>query len=187
MIEEYTSSLQKTISDFDVQDFYEIVDIIETAIERGNRIFIAGNGGNAATASHITCDLQKSLNGVKIISLCDNMAIITAWSNDFDFNDAYAEEIARLAEKGDVFIALSASGTSTNMINAIEVASAHGVITLGISGALPDSRKVSPGNTLAVITNHAFIIPSDDMQIIEDATLILGHMIFRELLKRQKY
>src|SRR5438067_13487819 len=102
-----------------------ILQILEAAYHNGHRVFIMGNGGSAATASHFALDLAKNtiMPGaprLKAISLTDHVPLITAWSNDTAYEHIFAEQLANMIEPGDVVVGISASGNSPNVINAMK-------------------------------------------------------------------
>ncbi|MFA5037947.1 MAG: SIS domain-containing protein [Candidatus Izemoplasmatales bacterium] len=176
---EYQELLMTAIDSLDLEMLDKIVLEICGAIQYDQRIFFIGNGGNSTTASHIACDLQKGLSeelSVKALSLCDNIALLTAWSNDKDFKFVYSEQIYQLSQPSDMLIALSGSGNSPNILEAVDAAKKLRVTTIGISGF--------DGGKLAKEVHHPLVIDSDDMQIVEDVTLTIGHIIYREVLHR---
>src|SRR5437868_3446621 len=121
-------------------DLQAVLSILEEAYHNGHRIFVMGNGGSAATASHFALDLAKNtiMPGaprLKAISLTDHVPLITAWSNDTHYEHIFAEQLANLIEPGDVVIGISASGNSLNVINAIRLAKQYRAYTVGLLGA----------------------------------------------------
>src|SRR5881398_1436562 len=117
-----------------------VLQLLEEAYYSGHRIFIMGNGGSAATASHFALDLAKNTimlgaPRVKAISLTDHVPLITAWSNDTAYEHIFSEQLANLIEPGDVVLGISASGNSLNVINAIRLAKACKATTVGLLGA----------------------------------------------------
>src|SRR2546421_5028105 len=118
----------------------EILALLEETYRQGRRIFIMGNGGSAATASHFALDLAKNtiMPGaprVKAISLTDHVPLITAWSNDTAYEYIFAEQLANMIEPGDLVIGISASGNSLNLINALRLAKGMRGYTVGLLGA----------------------------------------------------
>src|ERR1700687_934314 len=117
-----------------------VLRLLEEAYRNGRRIFIMGNGGSAATASHFALDLAKNtiMPGVprlKAISLTDHVPLITAWSNDIAYEHIFAEQLANMIEPGDVAIGISTSGNSPNVINALRLARECQASTIGLLGA----------------------------------------------------
>jgi len=159
----------------------ELVTIIFEAYRNNRRIFIFGNGGGSATSSHFACDLAKGTAfpgkpRLKVICLSDNVPLITAWANDTDYTNTFGEQLKNLVEKNDVVIGLSGSGMSPNVINAFRVANNADAISVLLSGF--------GGGDAAVIADNSIIVPSRDMQQIEDIHLMLCHIIFRMVRSR---
>jgi D-sedoheptulose 7-phosphate isomerase len=142
--------------------------------ERGNVVFIVGNGGSAATASHMACDLCKGTRGqgpptFRAMALTDNVSLITAWANDAAYDRIFAEQFASLAAPGDLLVAISASGNSPNILAVANTARAAGVASLGLTGRT--------GGRLAPAVDLAIHVPSDRIEIVEDAHLIVAHSL----------
>jgi D-sedoheptulose 7-phosphate isomerase len=157
----------------------EISAMVLDAYKTGKQVFVIGNGGSAATASHLCCDLQKSvsLDGgkqFKVMSLTDNVPVMTAWANDFEYEDIFARQLSTWVQPGDLVIAISGSGNSKNVIKAVEVGNESGAVTIGFSGF--------DGGKLAKTALHNVIVPSNDMQHIEDLHMVFSHLIFRYVL-----
>lgn len=158
----------------------KISRLLLDAYQTGKQVFIIGNGGSAATASHLACDLQKSIGlegkkRFKVMSLTDNIPIMTAWANDFEYCDIFSGQLRTWLEAGDLVLALSGSGNSPNVIKAIEVANEMGAVTIGMSGY--------EGGKLAEVAQHSIVVPSDNMQHIEDAHMVFSHLVFRYILE----
>src|SRR5712691_11011466 len=118
----------------------KVLLLLEHAYLNGSRIFIMGNGGSAATASHFALDLAKNTIApgaprLKAISLTDHVPLITAWSNDTAYEHVFAEQLATMIEPGDVTIGISTSGNSPNVINALQLAKQTRAFTIGLLGA----------------------------------------------------
>jgi D-sedoheptulose 7-phosphate isomerase len=136
-------------------------------------VFIVGNGGSAATASHFANDLAKLTRRddapfMRIIALTDNVPLITAWANDESYEGVFSHQLETLVEKGDVLVAFSGSGNSPNVLQAIETAKEHGASTIGVTGF--------EGGKLASMVDTCVIVPANSMQLIEDVHLMLGHV-----------
>jgi D-sedoheptulose 7-phosphate isomerase len=147
------------------------------AYEQNRTIFLFGNGGSAALASHFACDLAKGLVGAserqkrfRVLALTDNMPLITAWANDSCYENIFAEQLRNFVEPGDIAFAISGSGNSTNVLRALEVAHESGALNIGLTGF--------QGGELKSLCNICIVIPSDNMQIIEDLHLSVSHAIF---------
>jgi D-sedoheptulose 7-phosphate isomerase len=141
---------------------------------RAGIVFIAGNGGSAATASHMACDLVKGTrrNGpptFRAMALTDNASLITAWANDVGYDHVFAEQFASLAGASDLLVAISASGNSANILAVIETARSIGIPSLGLTGR--------QGGQLARAVDLVIRVPSDRIEIVEDAHLIVAHSL----------
>jgi len=153
------------------------------AYDQGHTVFTFGNGGSAALASHFACDLGKGtligLNGsrrFRVIALTDNLPLITAWANDNSYDDIFAEQLRNLAVIGDVAFAISGSGNSGNVLGALEVARSLGCTTMGITGYA--------GGKMKDLCDYCVIVPSDNMQVIEDFHLSVCHALFTSICRR---
>jgi D-sedoheptulose 7-phosphate isomerase len=177
-INTYFSDLQEMVRTLSQSNLQEIVDVLEETYHQGRRIFIMGNGGSAATASHFALDLAKNtiIPGaprVKAISLTDHVPLITAWSNDTAYEHIFAEQLANMIEQGDAVIGISASGNSLNIINAIHVAKASHATTIGMLGA--------KGGKIKHMVDAYVLAPGQNIEQEEDAHLILAHIITRHM------
>lgn len=144
-------------------------------------IFVVGNGGSAATSSHFVCDLAKgTINGsgkrCRAISLNDNMPLLTAYANDVSYDDVFSGYLQNLAGSGDVLVAFSGSGNSPNIIKALRAARQCGATTIGVTGF--------EGGQMRAIVDHCIVVPSNSMQHIEDAHMIIAHVMFLGLCLR---
>lgn len=153
----------------------ELINILVKARDNFNVIFIMGNGGSASTASHFVGDLSKGAiakdkSRFKAIGLTDNIPNMTQWGNDVSYSSIFVEQLKNLLEYKNIVIGISGSGESKNIINAINYANTKGAFTIGISG-------YSKNNSLNKVSKFFIHIPTDTMQIFEDISLILEHMI----------
>lgn len=144
-------------------------------------VYIFGNGGSAALASHCACDLGKGtvVNGQKrfrVLALTDNVPLLTAWANDTRYEDVFAEQLRSFLHKNDVAFAISGSGNSQNILNALEVAREVGALTIGLTGF--------QGGKMKPLCDFCMVIPSENMQVIEDIHLSVTHSIFTGLRER---
>ena len=160
------------------------LDLIAVTFRTGRRILIAGNGGSAATASHMMCDLAKTTLGkgkslstkrLKAIALTDNVPAITAWGNDVSYDVIFAEQLRNLAEPGDLLIVISASGNSPNILAALEAARDLGVNTLGLLGF--------DGGRAKEMCDWSVVVPSPthNYGIVEDAHCTVMHWLTEQL------
>lgn len=167
---------------------FSIVDAVATqlldACEKGQTAYLFGNGGSAALASHFACDLGKGIGHYspgprfKAVSLVDNAALMTAWANDQSYEDVFAEPLTALARPGDVAIAISASGNSRNVLCGLEAARVGGARTIGFGGF--------NGGKMKAFCDTCIVVPSNNMQIIEDMHLSVAHTIFTIMVNFRK-
>jgi len=177
-IDTYFSDLQEMVRAISQVHLQEILVLLEETYRQGRRIFIMGNGGSAATASHFALDLAKNtiMAGaprVKAISLTDHVPLITAWSNDTAYEHIFAEQLANMIEPGDLVIGISASGNSLNVINALKVAKKSRAATIGLLGAR--------GGQIKQMVDAYVLAPGQNIEQEEDAHLILAHIITRHM------
>jgi D-sedoheptulose 7-phosphate isomerase len=155
-----------------------IVDALMQAYESSRMIYLFGNGGSAALASHFACDLGKgAANGsgqrFRVLALTDNVPLMTAWANDACYEDIFAEQLMTFVRPDDIALAISGSGNSPNVIKALKVARDKGAFTIGLGGF--------QGGKMKDLCDLCMIVPSDNMQIIEDLHLSVAHAIFSAL------
>jgi len=163
------------------------VELIEATVEQihlarinQRQVFITGNGGSAATASHFACDLGKNtvMAGVprlRVQALNDNMAFFSACANDYGYDTVFAEQLTNFVQPEDVVLAISASGNSANVLKAVQVARTCGAFTIGWSGY--------QGGKLAKMVDLPIVIPSDSIEQIEDIHLMMAHMVTMSVRK----
>ena len=176
--QDYLKSVSDVLLQVPREPIQEIIAILKKARAERRRIFIFGNGGSAATASHITVDMIKSTVRTdqprfKILCLNDSIPIVTAYSNDVNYDVIFAEPLAALAEPGDVAIAVSGSGNSPNVLCAMDKAKEIDMTRIALTGYA--------GGKLKDKSDVCVIVPSDSMQVIEDVHLAILHSIFLAL------
>jgi len=174
----YFNGLRGAIEAIPMEAVQEIIQILLKAYHEDKNIFIMGNGGSAATASHFSCDLGKStaVDGKKrfrVISLTENVSLLTAWANDSHYENAFVEQLRNLIRVGDVVIGISTSGNSPNVLNAIEYANSKRAITIGLTGF--------SGGKLKDMVRLCLIVPSFSVQHTEDVHHTLHHLISMHL------
>ncbi len=174
----YFAELEQMMRAISLSDLKRVLGILEEGYHNGHRIFVMGNGGSAATASHFALDLSKNtiMPGaprVKAISLTDHVPLITAWSNDTHYEHIFAEQLANMIEPGDVVIGISASGNSANVINAVKLARQNRAATIGLLGA--------KGGKLKEMVDACVLAPGQNIEQEEDAHMILTHVITRHM------
>lgn len=174
----YLKDLQTLFDNLDLSQLEKIEKTLISAYKNKDHIFIIGNGGSASTASHLTCDLAKTVIahkgdsrrlGFKTICLAENIPLITAWSNDVDYECIFEEQLKNLANKNDVLIAISASGNSPNIINCAKAAKELGMSIIGLTGF--------GGGKLAKIADTALVVDSYEYGPVEDIHLVISHIL----------
>ena len=178
-------SLQTTLRDYwdevaDVAAAIDLTDLERAAVmlltcqARGRVVFVIGNGGSAATASHFACDLSKGTRRdgpptFHVVSLTDNVPLLTAWANDSGYDRVFSEQLTALARPGDLLVAISASGNSPNVVAAVDAARSCGMSVVSLSGR--------SGGRLAHLVDVLVNVPSDTIEVVEDAHLIVAHSL----------
>lgn len=173
-IKRYLEEEIKVLKAINVDDLNSLMDEINKAREKGATIFICGNGGSAATASHYCCDFNKGVSGcsdknTNFVCLSDNIATITAIANDISYDEIFSYQLKSRMKKHDVLFVISGSGNSKNIVKAMEVAKAKGNKILGLCGY--NGGKVKEMSDVSVHVNI------DNMQIVEDVHMIIDHCL----------
>lgn len=182
-IEHYIEQVTQTLSHLPLDRIQDVVEVLLSANYVGSTVFIVGNGGSAATASHFACDLAKGTitpgrPRFRVTALTDNVPLMTAWSNDVAYEDLFVEQLRSLMRRGDVLVGISGSGNSPNVLKAVELARQSGGVTLGFSGF--------EGGELSEMVDIPVVVPSQCMEQIEDVHLTLCHLVCTELRERMK-
>src|SRR5947209_5153143 len=177
-INRYFTELEQMIRAISLSHLERVLRLLEEAYLDGHRIFIMGNGGSAATASHLALDLAKNTivpgaPRLKAISLTDHVPLITAWSNDIAYEHIFSEQLANMIEPGDVVIGISTSGNSPNVINALNLAKQYRATTVGLLGA--------KGGKMKDMVDAYVLAPGQNIEQEEDAHMILAHVITRHM------
>ena len=173
-IRKYLNEVRQVLERVPVVDIRRVIDALMRAHLQDTQIFIMGNGGSAATASHFANDLNKAASSdgkrrFRAIALTDNVPLLTAWGNDLSYDDVFVEQLKNLYYDGAVVIGISGSGNSGNVLKALQFARSRGGTTIGFVGY--------QGGKLKGIVDECIIVPSNCMQQIEDAHLVLEHLI----------
>jgi D-sedoheptulose 7-phosphate isomerase len=177
-VNSYFGSLSLTAKKLPFETIDQIASVLLGAYDAGHMVYLFGNGGSAALASHFACDLSKgTLNGTgkrfRVLALTDNVPLMTAWANDSRYEDIFAEQLANLVRADDVAFAISGSGNSPNVLRALAVAREAGAITVGLSGF--------QGGKMKELCDVCMVVPSDNMQIIEDLHVCAAHALFTSI------
>jgi D-sedoheptulose 7-phosphate isomerase len=173
-IQHYLAGVQQTLDLLPQDSIRAAIETLHAARLAKRTVFIMGNGGSASTASHFVCDLAKNTRApgqpdFRVLGLADNMAIFSAYGNDEGYHNVFARQLATFVEAGDVVIAISTSGNSPNVLEAVGVAREAGAYTIGLTGF--------DGGTLASLVDLELHVPSSRIEQVEDIHLILEHLI----------
>lgn len=177
----YLNQMASLLHTLSIEDVENATELLWDNYQSGRRTVFCGNGGSAATASHLPADFQKNmyLHGGKpweCLSLVDSIPLLTAWSNDTEYANVFAAQAKTWLRPGDLLVAVSGSGNSPNILAAVEAAHEAGAITLGWSGF--------GGGKLAKLARHNVVVYSDNMQMVEDVHMVVGHLIYSALRDR---
>jgi len=183
----YVAELKSVLDNLPMDQIARAADIIFACYQADHTVFTFGNGGSGALASHLVADLGKgthfpgpkemaSVRRMKALAVTDNMPMITAWANDTRYEDIFMRQIENFLQPGDVALAISGSGNSPNVLKALEFARSAGATTIGLGGF--------GGGKMKALLDCPIIVPSYNMQQVEDAHVIIAHMIFLDLKRR---
>ena len=143
------------------------------ALQIGRKILFIGNGGSASDAQHLAAEIvgrfEKDRSGLAAIALTTDSSTLTSIANDYGFDSVFSRQVEALAQKGDVLVAISTSGNSQNIVNAVEAARAKGATTVGLLG--------KDGGSVKGLVDHALIVPSDNTARIQEAHILIGHIL----------
>jgi D-sedoheptulose 7-phosphate isomerase len=171
----YFAGLRTLLDHMPLSSIDNVADLLVKAYDDGRTIFLFGNGGSAALASHLACDLGKgtrngSAKRFHALALTDNVPLISAWANDSAYEDVFAEQLSNFVKPNDVAFAISGSGNSPNVLRALEAARAALATTIGLTGY--------DGGRMKNLCDVCMIVPSENMQHIEDLHLCAAHALF---------
>lgn len=178
-IREYYATLSKTMQELDYKEISKAMEALINCYENGGTVYVFGNGGSSATASHMVCDFNKGVSFKKskkfnFICLSDNTPILTALANDFSYEDVFAYQIEKILNPNDLVLAISGSGNSKNIIKAVDVAKKQGVKVIGMTGY--------DGGELYKLSDYHLHAPINDMMKAEDIHMSFDHMMATILL-----
>ena len=180
---EYLDRVCREIRRLDLRQVEVLSDLIEDAYHAGRFVFICGNGGSGANASHLCEDLAKctlrdfeNQKRLKVLSLTDNAPWMMAVANDLAYDRIFVEQLKNLASPGDMLLAISGSGNSPNVLKAVAWANQTGMVTVGITGF--------GGGKLKSLAQHNFHVGIDDMGIVESLHLVVFHWIIDDIYRR---
>ncbi len=177
----YLEYLAELLAQVDTAEVAEFIEQILQARARGATIYFIGNGGSAATASHFANDLAIGTRSwdepFKVISLCDNAAVVTAIANDNGYDKIFLQQLQVLAQPGDLLVAISASGNSENIVKGIEYANANEMVTIGLTAF--------DGGALRKTAKYGVHIPTGKGEYgpAEDLHMVLDHLVGAYLMR----
>ena len=177
----YFEYLKEIFDKIDLSEIEAFIETILSARERGATIFFIGNGGSAATASHFANDLAFGTNDYKkpfkVMSIVDNVPVITALGNDYGYDDIFIRQLKVYASKGDILVGISASGNSQNVISTFEYASSAGIRTVSLTAF--------SGGKIREMADQGVHIPTNNKEYgqAEDLHMILDHLIGNYLMR----
>ena len=174
MLRDYWDEVADIATEIDLESLEQVALMLLACQARGQVVFVVGNGGSAATASHFACDLSKGTRRdgpptFHVVSLTDNVALLTAWANDSGYDRVFSEQLQTLGRAGDVLVVISASGNSPNVIAAVETARSIGMSVVGLTGRT--------GGLLTHLVDVVVNVPSDRIEVVEDAHLVVAHSL----------
>jgi D-sedoheptulose 7-phosphate isomerase len=183
-VADYLTRLKLILDDVDVNIVSDIIDTLEETVVNNSRIYIIGNGGSSATASHMANDLgagglrRRDIVNFDVISLADNSPVITAVANDIGYENIFYMQMRGIINPTDVVIAISCSGDSTNIIKAVDYAQTIGCKIIGITGF--------NGGHLKKVSDINFHVdaPKNEYGLVEDVHMILDHIIYSYYIQR---
>jgi D-sedoheptulose 7-phosphate isomerase len=183
--ENYLEKLKSLLDSIDKSVVKDIFDTIVGTVEKGSRIYVIGNGGSSAIASHMVNDLgcglrRREIISLDITSLADNTPVCTAISNDLGYENIFYMQLLNILKKDDVLIAISSSGNSLNIIKAVEFAKGVGATVIGLTGF--DGGKLKK---LADISFH-IESPLQEYGLVEDTHMILDHILHSYFMEEKR-
>lgn len=182
LFKDYIKNVNSTIEALDEKPISDLIKLLHKAYIEDKMVFVIGNGGSAANASHFAQDLAKGTRKdteqpkrIKALSLTDNLPFITALGNDDGYDTIFEQQLRTFAKDGDILICISGSGNSPNIIKAASWAKTNKLIIVGITGF--------DGGKLMKLSNYSIHVPVNDMYISESIHSIIFHYVLVELNK----
>ncbi|MEO5928403.1 MAG: SIS domain-containing protein [Candidatus Kapaibacterium sp.] len=180
---DYTEYVGRALGSVDTAEVEKLIESIFEAYRSGATVFVIGNGGSAANASHFAQDLAKGTcssmeqeRRIRALSLTDNIAFFSALGNDEGYDQVFVQQLRTFYRPGDLLVSISGSGNSPNVLRAVEFANANGMKTIGITGF--------SGGKLKDMVHEQVHVPLDDMCTAESIHSIVFHYVILELQKR---
>jgi D-sedoheptulose 7-phosphate isomerase len=181
-VAQYFHHLARLMAESPHIEIDEIITVLQRAFEEERTVFVFGNGGSASSASHMVSDMNKGLGDarrekrMKVMSLTDNVPLLTACANDHGYETVFSEQLKNFVQPGDVAFAISCSGDSANVLLALTTARQAGAFTVGLAGF--------SGGAMKDLCDVCAIVPSENMQMIEDVHHAMLHAMFTVLRER---
>lgn len=177
-VKSYLSEVCQLLERVSPEAIAQVITLLLEANRRQCQLFLMGNGGSAATASHFACDLGKgTIVGdqprFRVSALTDNVPLMTAWGNDTSYDNIFAQQLAGLVQPGDLVVGISGSGNSPNVLNAIRLARSRGAVTVGLTGF--------DGGRLGRLVDYNLHVPSTCMEQVEDVHMVLTHLLCTQI------
>lgn len=174
IMDSYLTQVGEALTKLPIEKVKDVVKLLDDARTKGKRVFILGNGGSAATASHFACDLAKGAivpgqPRLRAIALTESVPLISAWSNDSCYENMFSEQLTNWMESEDIIIGISGSGNSPNVLNAMRTARSAGALTIAFTGF--------NGGKIKHLADLCIIVSSYSMEQVEDIHLLLCHLI----------
>ena len=183
-IKTYINNLQNILDIIDIDSIQRFINILEN-LAKNNKIYIIGNGGSAATASHMVNDLgvglkRRDILDIDIVSLADNTAVTTAIANDIGYDNIFYVQLTNKIKKDDILIAISCSGNSANILKAVQYSKNIGTTIVGLTGF--------DGGELKVLSDIKFHIPTKkgEYGLVEDLHMIFDHIVYSYFIQKDK-
>ena len=182
---DYKNYTQRALDSVDPAEVDLLIHSLYDAYARGATVFVIGNGGSAANASHLAQDLAKGTcadltqdRRIRALSLTDNVAFFSALGNDEGYDQVFVQQLRTFCRPGDLLIAISGSGNSPNVLRAVEYANEHGLKTIGVTGF--------SGGRLREIVTESLHVPLNDMCTAESIHSVIFHYVILQLQERLK-
>jgi D-sedoheptulose 7-phosphate isomerase len=179
-IQQYLVAVSQAIAAIPVEAIWQTAQVLFRAWQNKKAVYICGNGGSATTAIHMANDFVKftCVDGkprMRAVALTSNIALLTAWANDEDYDHIFLRQLESFLEPEDVLVGISASGNSVNVLLAAQYAEEHGGISIGLTG--------KSGGKLKQITRYCLCIPDENIPRAEDGHLVIDHILSSMLRK----
>ncbi|MGD9646178.1 MAG: SIS domain-containing protein [Pirellulales bacterium] len=186
-VADYVTRLQAELARVDQDEIRQMADLVYEAWENDKFVYIFGNGGSGTTATHMSEDLGKSSlrekdlhdetkKRLKVMSLTDNLGWIMAVGNDLAYDQIFVQQLMNYGREGDLVLAISGSGNSPNVLNAVDWANRHGLKTFGLTGY--------SGGKLRTMAHAGLHVPLNDMGMVESIHLCLFHWVLNDVFAR---